>query len=742
MAADTRLTNTQQWEALYTYKHAIALYSTQDIILEMANDAMLAFWGRDRSIIGLPLDVALPEIKDQPFVSMMREVLNTGIDNIGKAIRADLEVNGTLQTFYFDYEYRAIKNAAGETYCVMHTAEDVTEEVLGKEAIRVSQERQVALEREKALNEELASANEELNAINEELKETQLRLSDLNNELEERVLSRTKALVLSEAKAYSLNEELATTNKDLVSLNEELASSNEEMLASNEELISTNEELNDTQRILSTTVSQLELSQSRFQNLVREANIGIIVLVGEDLRVEIVNKTYGKLIERSVNELLGQKLFDIIPEAEASFRPVITNVLLTGETLYLYDVPYLVYNNGNKIEGFLNLVYQPYIDDDQSITGVIVLCQDVTEQVHAKFKLESAYDQLRLSKEAAQLGFFDLDLVNVTLEWDDRCRLLFGISHKDVITYEKDFINGLHIEDRERILSIINTAFNKSVSNGVYDVEYRTVGAEDEQLRWVRAKGQVYFDDKDTPVRFIGSVLEITEQKEDEQRKNDFIGMVSHELKTPLTSMKGYLQLLKSKAQKNQDVFTANVLEKSNNQINKMTTLINGFLNVSRLESGKIYIDKQVFNIVNLLKEIEEEFIATASSHHIVFGSVSETIIYADRDKIGQVINNLLSNAVKYSPAGSTIKVACVTADNKAMVTVQDEGMGIDPKDIDRLFERYYRVDSNNMTAISGFGIGLYLSSEIIERHDGTIGVDSLLGKGSTFWFTLPVSQA
>src|SRR5207237_10305616 len=136
------------------------------------------------------------------------------------------------------------------------------------------------------------------------------------------------------------------------------------------------------------------------------------------------------------------------------------------------------------------------------------------------------------------LGTFELNLLEGTLEWDDRCRKLFGINHSRQVTYEKDFWQGVHPDDTERVSLAIDAAFNKSVSGGDYDVEYRTIGAEDKKERWVRAKGKVFFDEQDTPVRFIGSVLDITEQKKEEQRKNDFIGIVSHELKTPLTSIK------------------------------------------------------------------------------------------------------------------------------------------------------------------------------------------------------------
>ncbi|WP_408020211.1 PAS domain-containing protein [Spirosoma soli] len=143
------------------------------------------------------------------------------------------------------------------------------------------------------------------------------------------------------------------------------------------------------------TVKQLRLSEQRFQNLVRDASVGIIVLNGEETRVTIVNDAYGRLINRSVSELLGKPLFSVIPEAEDVFRPIIDGVRLSGEPLYLNDQPYFVYANGDKKEGFLNLAYHPYRELDGSITGVIVLCQDVTEQVLARQRMEETQRQLQ-----------------------------------------------------------------------------------------------------------------------------------------------------------------------------------------------------------------------------------------------------------------------------------------------------------------------------------------------------------
>jgi PAS domain S-box-containing protein len=234
---------------------------------------------------------------------------------------------------------------------------------------------------------------------------------------------------------------------------------------------------------------------------------------------------------------------------------------------------------------------------------------------------------------------------------------------------------------------------------------------------------------------------DVTEQKRDDQRKSDFIGMASHELKTPLTSLIALIQVLQIKLKGSSDDFVRNALAKAAQQGGKMTSLINGFLNVSRLESGKLVIEKQTFDLTDLVGEIIGDVSMTANAHSFVFDPVSEVKVIADRDKIGAVISNLLSNAVKYSPKGKLVTVTCERNNKEIVVSVKDEGIGIKPQHQAKLFDRYYRVPSEHTRHISGFGVGLYLSAEIIERHDGRIWVESEKGAGSTFYFILPLAE-
>lgn len=481
----------------------------------------------------------------------------------------------------------------------------------------------------------------------------------------------------------------------------------------------------------------MQITTQLFQNLVEDSPVATIVVTGQEARVLIVNDAFCKLILYKPEELSDKSLYEVLGDRAKSYRSLIDEVRNSGLPRKIKEHAFESRRNGELMSGYLQISYQPYLEPNGSVTGVIIRCQDITEHVETKIGLERALEQIRLSKEAAQLGLFDFDLKRNILEWDSRCRILFGISHQEAVNYERDFVGGLHPEDRERITGVIRRAFDRKLCDGDYDVEYRTIGAEDERLRWVRAKGKVYFNEHDEPLRFIGSVLEITEQKELELRKNDFIGMVSHELKTPLTSMSGYLQSMLKKTAQDGQVLLHGFLEKAFNQSRKMNRMINGFLHLSRLESGKLRLELTTFDLSQLIRETAEELLMSQQYNYSI-DECTEIMILADREKLDSVIVNLLSNAIKYSPRNSQVNIACQKTGKEIIVSIRDRGFGILPQDLPHIFDRFYRVESQHLRHISGFGIGLYLCAEFIHCHGGRIWAESRPGEGSVFRFSLP----
>ncbi|HEY0244137.1 MAG TPA: ATP-binding protein, partial [Mucilaginibacter sp.] len=220
-------------------------------------------------------------------------------------------------------------------------------------------------------------------------------------------------------------------------------------------------------------------------------------------------------------------------------------------------------------------------------------------------------------------------------------------------------------------------------------------------------------------------------------KKDEFIGLASHELKTPVTSLSGYLQIINRKLADGDPNKT--FIEKALQQINKLSELISDLLDVSKIETGQLPLSFTGFDLLQLVKEVTEVMQYSTKTHHLALEtSIDKLVVTADRQRIEQVIINLLSNAIKYSPGADLISISVAINDKKALVSVRDSGLGITKEQQERIFTRFYRVE--DMAAhISGLGIGLFISKEIIGRHNGRLWVESSPGKGSQFFFEIPV---
>lgn len=223
-------------------------------------------------------------------------------------------------------------------------------------------------------------------------------------------------------------------------------------------------------------------------------------------------------------------------------------------------------------------------------------------------------------------------------------------------------------------------------------------------------------------------------------RRDEFFSIASHELKTPVTSLKAYTQLLLMDAEESSDKQHKKMLAKMDIQIDKLTSLITALLDTSKAQNGQLIYNKQPFEIKELISGIIEEIRPTAMDHELIFETDTHANIYADRDRIGQVVTNLLLNAIKYAQNSRQIIIRLKQEDSKVICSIQDFGNGIPPIEYDKIFERFYRVLGNNLHTYPGLGLGLFISKEIIEKHHGKIWLESEVGKGSTFYFELPVT--
>ncbi len=258
------------------------------------------------------------------------------------------------------------------------------------------------------------------------------------------------------------------------------------------------------------------------------------------------------------------------------------------------------------------------------------------------------------------------------------------------------------------------------------------------QERWVDIKATPVLDDEGKVALVVNVMADITERELAEKRKDDFISIASHELKTPITSMKVFAQLLQKKVGKQNGQENLRLVLRMDDQLNRLTKLIEDLLDVSRIQANKLALHKEQFSLGELAKEVVEN-LQGVTAHKLIIDQQSRVKVSADRDRIGQVLTNLLTNAIKYSPDAKKVIVGVKSNSKEAVVSVEDFGIGISPKHQPQVFERFFRAEGLSEKTFPGLGIGLYFSAEVIKRHGGKIWVESEKGKGSTFYFSLPI---
>jgi PAS domain S-box-containing protein len=218
-------------------------------------------------------------------------------------------------------------------------------------------------------------------------------------------------------------------------------------------------------------------------------------------------------------------------------------------------------------------------------------------------------------------------------------------------------------------------------------------------------------------------------------KKDEFIGLASHELKTPLTSIQGYLQIMNSDMS---DERRKEFLRRATQQVKKLSALVSDLLDVSKIQSGQLQFNAATFDICQVAREAIELISYSSKEHQINFQtSLDELPVFGDSQRIEQVMLNLLTNAIRYAPNSYQIDVYIAQDNGLVKVGVRDRGFGISADKLEQIFSRFYRIEENKN--VSGLGLGLYLSQQIIERHHGKIWAESTPGEGSVFYFTLPI---
>lgn len=366
------------------------------------------------------------------------------------------------------------------------------------------------------------------------------------------------------------------------------------------------------------------------------------------------------------------------------------------------------------------------------VSGVMF---DSTERRVAEENLQATQNSLNTALEAAKMGVWTMDMVHGYFDRSAKHDQLLGFQSRQEEWNTNKAKTHIIDEDKPKY----DVAYNNLVTKGIFELEAR-VKQSDGNICWVYYYGRAFEGDDGKNDQAAGVIFDISDRKTIEKQKDEFIGIASHELKTPVTSIKAYAEILQEMFNENKDYVSASLMEKLDGQVNRLTNLIKDLLDVTKITEGQLQLTRKSFSIADMTKNMAEEMQRTTRQHTIKLNLTSLPLVIGDEERLGQVLTNLLSNAIKYSPESKEVMLKAKFEEGKIYISVQDFGIGMSPGTKDKLFARFFRSDNPSVRSYPGLGLGLFISMEIMKRHNGTISVQSEKGKGSTFTMILPAN--
>jgi PAS domain S-box-containing protein len=719
----------------------ITIFRGPQFMVEMANEKYLHIIDKKESdFIGKQLFEVLPEVEE--FVSsILNDVYYKGIPYYGTEFPVILNRYGKKELAYFNFVYHPLKDNSGQISGIIVVASDVTEPVIAKHALAESEKQFRNLVMQSPIPMCIFTGEEWIIEL-------------ANNQMMDKIWRKKPGEILGKKaldvfpelkgqKYVQLLEQVWTTGKayrESESLFYIGADDAKQKFYLDIDLAPLFDIDGSIRSIIITVNNVTEKVEARLKVEDAEERLRLAVDAAELGTFEVDIKTDKLIYSPRFAEIMGYDLSAQLDHTQVGdqvhiddkgiVKTAFERALENGH--YFYEVR--IVTPGETVK-WIRTQGELFYDEEHQPARLIGTVTDITAEVQYKAELEESEKKFRLLAESLPQFIWTSDKNGTLNYFNESLYRYSGITNNDTNNdHWLDIIHPEEIEENKR-------AWTESIQSGKdFAVEHR-FRRSDGEYRWQLSRAVPQRDSTGKIQMWVGSSTDIHEIKKQEAERDFFISTASHELKTPITSAKAYVQLLMSMYTGQKDPFLENALATVDRQIAKMTNLISGMLDISKIKSGMFFLHKNDFNIDSLIAEVIDEIKHVNPKYPISFSKGADINFHGDRERIGQVISNLLTNAIKYSPDVTDINVTSETHHKEIRVSVQDFGIGINKADQEKIFNRFYRVEGTSEKTFPGFGIGLFICQDIIQRHKGKIGVISEPGKGSTFYFMLPVGE-
>jgi PAS domain S-box-containing protein len=488
---------------------------------------------------------------------------------------------------------------------------------------------------------------------------------------------------------------------------------------------------------------KIQENEARLQRLVNSNVIGISFTHANGAIID-ANERFLRMLGYTRDDVAAGRLdwtALTVPEYAARDREALQEIKRDGAVSQPYEKEYID-KDGNHVQV---LVGGALLSADGEIATFVV---DLRPQKQLENALQTAKGQLEAILQNAGDGITVHDVEGGLLYVNDVAAHMSGFASAEAMlaasraTYHQTLKRFVVTDEQGHVLKPEDFPGRRALREGrsIQQLVHYYDNVTEHSF-WSSIKSQPIFNEEGEAYLVVNVVVDVSEQQALEQRKNEFISMASHELKTPVTSLKGFTAVLQRRLKKQGDEQGLHYLARMDAQLNKLTRLISDLLDISRMQTGKLELRAEPFTLDDLVEEVVENVQAATTTHRLSIEGSVRARVFGDQERLSQVYVNLLTNAIKYSPQGDTVLVRLWQDDEaqQALVSVQDFGIGIDGSHHDHIFERFYQVTDAKEQTYPGLGIGLYISSEIVARHQGRIWVESSKEQGSTFYVALPL---